>query len=97
MADIGNKINTLTTSGNVEVEESSTKVLEANENRLGTQFVNASTASIYLGLGKAAETKKGIFLAANGSWDGRIGPMVWTGTVFAIASAAKSILTVIEL
>ena len=96
---IGNKIGEVHFQGNVEVEKTSTKVVAANENRNGLELVNESTAAIYLSLGtKAAEEKKGIFLAKEGgSWNGQVGPIVWTGEVLAISPSAKSILTVVEV
>ncbi len=96
----GNTTNELQkpTVTSVEVEEASTEVLKENLSRSGAEFVNSSTSSIFLMLGKAAELKKGIFLTASGgSWNGMVGPMVWTGSVFAIAGGAKSFLTVVEV
>lgn len=82
----------------IEVEEASTELAKANESRSGLQIVNASAAVVYLALGKAGEQKKGIYLAASGgSWDGMIGPYLWTGSVFAVAGAAKSLVTVTEV
>ena len=92
------KANVATKATNVEVEEASTEIIAANENRNGLELVNTSTQPVYLGLGKAGEAKKGILLTANGgSWDGLIGPMLWTGSVFGAAGGAKSIVTVLEV
>jgi len=99
MPDTGNKANILTSAGpKVEVEGASTAVVAENLAREGLELVNASTASIYLELGGAAVLKQGIFLASGGgSWNGMVGPMVWTGSVNAIATAANSVLTVREV
>jgi hypothetical protein len=99
MPTVGNKTNETVTHGNVEVEESSTEVVKQNLGRYGLELINESSHAMNLGLGKAAEAKKGIFLAASGgSWNGQVGTMQWTGSVFAIAQgAAKQILTVIEV
>jgi hypothetical protein len=95
----GNRVNnTPTIFAGIEVEESSTELAKANENRNGLQVVNASTAIVYVALGKTAEQKKGIYLAASGgAWDGMIGASLWTGAVNAIAPAAKSFVTVTEV
>lgn len=95
----GNRINnTPTIFAGIEVEETSTELAKANEVRNGLQIVNASANVVYLALGKAGEQKKGIYLAASGgSWDGMIGPYVWSGSVFAVAGAAKSLVTVTEV
>jgi hypothetical protein len=98
MPTTGGRTNETFTHGNVEVEETSTSVVAQNLNRNGLEIINASTHSIYLGLGKAAESEKGIFLSAAGSWNGQVGSMVWTGSVTAIAiGAAKQKLTVVEV
>lgn len=98
MPTVGNRTNETVTHGNVEVEETSTEVVKQNLGRNGLELINASVHSMYLGLGKAAEAEKGIFLSASGSWNGQVGTEVWTGSVFAIAiGAAKQKLTVVEV
>jgi len=98
MAVIGDKVNKTQTAGKVKVKETSTEVLKANENRSGSQYVNASAFPVYLQLGKAAVAEEGIFLVKEGgSWNGMIGPLVWTGKVFGIAVGGEAPLTVIEV
>jgi hypothetical protein len=99
MPQVGDRISEVTTSSpnTFVVESASKEVLKANENRNGCQFVNISSNAIYLGLGKTAKAEEGILIAKEGgSWNGMIGPMVWTGSVTAIASS-NSTLTVVEV
>lgn len=99
MTVVGNKVNeqASTSPKKFTVPNTSKEVLKANANRVGTEWVNQSVNSIWLELGGAAKENEGIFLAASGgTWNGMVGPMVWTGAVFAIAPAGNSILTVVE-
>jgi hypothetical protein len=94
---LGNKVNTTQFTGKVTVKNTSTEVVKANENRNGLEIVNVSANSIYLTCGGAASSEEGIFLAASGgSWNGQIGPMVWAGSVFGIASGNSNV-TVTEV
>ncbi len=97
MPKLGNKTNVVGKSSKVEVEESSTEVVASNEQREGLEVVNDSTAKVYLKLGAAAVLHEGLYLAPGGSWDGKLGPIVWYGSVFGIATAAKSVVTVSEV
>ena len=95
----GNKTNVLqaTSPKKVKVKTTNTEVLAANEQRNGSQFVNEGANSIWLELGGAAVELNGILLKEGGSWNGMIGPMVWTGSVFGIAPAGETNLGVIEV
>lgn len=98
MPATANHTNATNFIGKVEVEATTTTVRGENESRLGIEVINASANVIYLGLGGNAKEKEGIYLAPNGgTWDGRVGQMVWTGSVTAICSVAKSVLTVVEV
>lgn len=100
MTVTGNKVNevTATSPARVKVKTTTTSVLAENANRTGSQYVNEGANSIFLELGTTAVLKKGIFLAASGgSWNGMIGPMVWTGPVAGIAETAETELAVVEV
>ncbi len=97
MPKIGSKTNVVGKSTKVEVAEASTEIVASNEQREGLEVVNDSTAKIYLKLGAAAVLHEGLYLAPGGSWDGRVGPIVWYGSVFGIATAAASVVTVSEV
>jgi hypothetical protein len=98
MPIIGNKTNEALASTKVKVKTTTTAVVAANLNRNGLEIVNESANSIYLQLGKAAVAEEGLFLAASGgSWNGMVGPMVWTGSVFGLAATAESNVTVAEV
>ena len=98
MAIIGNKTNTALKQGKAEVEVTSTEIVAANHpERNGIEIVNQSGGKVWLGFGKAAVESEGMYLApGGGSWNGEVSKMVWTGSVFGIASAAKSIVTFVE-
>lgn len=97
MPKIGNKTNVLKKGIKVEVEESSTEIAAADENREGIEVINDSGAKIYLGFGTAAILHTGAYLAPGGTWDGKNGGgPIWYGSVFGIATAAKSVVTVWE-
>lgn len=82
----------------ITVGSSSAKVLAARPGRMGSSWVNASTAAITLGLGADAVAGSGIYLAPNGgAWDGMIGPLVWVGSVFAVASGSGNQLCIVEV
>src|SRR5580693_8702503 len=101
MTVIGNKVNEVTSASpkKVKVKHSgSTEVLKENANRNGLEIVNQGANSIWLELGAAATEEAGIFLAASGgSWNGMVGPMLWTGPVNAIAATAETNMTVVEV
>lgn len=96
-AKIGSKTATIAKSTKVEVAETSTEIVAEKEAREGLEIVNDSTAKVYLKLGAAAALHEGLYLAPGGSWDGRVGPIVWYGSVFGIATAAASVVTVSEV
>lgn len=75
----------------------STAVLAANPSRLGVSLYNDSANNIYLGLGGPAVNGKGIKLVAGASWDGKLADAVWVGTITAIAAAAASSLSYVEV
>ncbi len=91
MAKIGHKTNIITKSANVSVLETSTEIVASNEQREGLEVVNDSGAKIYLKLGAAAVLHEGIYLAPGGSWDGRVGPISWYGSVFGIGTAGGTV------
>lgn len=78
-----------------------TLVIAANEGRLGGMIVNAGANAVILYLTERnapAEGIPAIWLAASGgSWDFRLGNVLWCGNVSAIAITAASSLTVAEV
>lgn len=82
-----------TSPRSVNVAGASVQVLAANPNRKGLSIV-AGAAAVSLGLGAVAIVGDDITLAANGSWDGMIGPVLWRGEVTAIAGEATKIAVV---
>ena len=94
---IGNKTNVAEASTKVKVKTTTTEVVKENLQRNGLEIVNEGASNIFLNLGKAAVSEEGLFLAPSGSWDGRIGPMVWTGSVFGIAPGGETSVTVAEV
>lgn len=98
MALRGNTTNEAQASTKVKVKTTSTEVVKENLGRNGLEVINEGANSIYLNLGKAAVSEEGIFLAASGgSWNGMIGPIVWTGSVFGLAASAETNVTVAEV
>lgn len=100
MAITGNKVNAVqsTSPKKIKVKTTTTEVLAENLNRSGSEYVNEGANSIFLELGAAAVLQNGIFLAASGgTWNGMVGPMVWTGSVFGIAETAETNLSVVEV
>lgn len=81
----------------VAVGVASALALAANAGRKGSSWVNTGTTTISLGLGATAIAGDDIVLAPNGSWDGMVGPALWTGLVNAISSAAGGTLSVVEV
>lgn len=75
-------------------------VLDANSRRRGLTLINGSPTggpNIYLGLGQLSPAVgQGLMLPPQSSWDGRIGNLIWTGLVSAVASSAGAVLTGIE-
>jgi hypothetical protein len=98
MADSSNRTDDQATSspGGVEVNKASIEVLPDNPERLGSYWSTSSTATFSLGLGEAAVVGQGIVVSATCPWNGLIGTVVWSGSVFAIASE-KAELAVVEL
>ncbi len=96
----GNKTNEqqATSPKKVKVKTTNTEVLPQNLQRNGAQFVNEGSNSIWLECGTTALENNGMFLVASGgSWNGMIGPMVWTGPVFGIAPGGETPLAVLEV
>lgn len=82
----------------VKVKTTTTAVLAENVERAGAEYVNEGANSIFLELGAAAVLQQGIFLAASGgSWNGMVGPLVWTGAVNGIAETAETNLSVVAV
>lgn len=69
-------------------------VFPANEARMGLTLINAGANAVILYL--SDQQRKGVpcvWLGANGgSWDGRLGNLLWAGNVFAVAQAGASTL-----
>jgi hypothetical protein len=94
----GNTTNEAQASTKVKIKTTSTEVVKENLARNGLEITNQGANSIYLSLGKAAVAEEGIFLAASGgSWNGMIGPIVWTGSVFGLAASTETNVTVAEV
>ena len=83
----------------VTVTTSDTAVIAANATREGLQITNTDATNIvYLQLGATAVAGEGIYLAPKGgTWDGLIGPTVWTGAVRAIALVASCVVSIAEV
>ena len=84
----------------VSVATTTTAVVAANSTREGIQITNSDATNIvYLQLGSgSAVLKEGIYLAPKGgTWDGLIGPAVWTGAVQGIAESGTCVVTVAEV
>ena len=75
--------------------------LPDNAGRLGGQIVNSGGAAVVLylcGAGIPTQGVPAIYLAANGgSWDFRLGNLLWCGNVTAVAQGSPSTLTVAEV
>lgn len=86
---------------NLPVPTTGVLVVQSNSGRFGGTIVNsgASTVILYLcSAGVATPGAPAIYLAANGgSWDFRLGNMLWCGSVSAVAQGASSSLTVAEV
>lgn len=76
-------------------------VLQANESRLGGTIVNSGANAVLLYLtntGAATPGRPAIWLAASGgSWDFRLGNILWSGSVSAVAQVSASTLSVAEV
>lgn len=76
-------------------------VLPDNAGRLGGTIVNSGANPVILYLcdgGAARPGSPAIYLAANGgSWDFKLGNLLWCGNVSAVAQTAASTLTVAEV
>lgn len=100
MGQIGDKTNELEiASPKITVGKTSGEVLAENPEREGLHVSNgSSTAVIYLGLGEAAKVGQGVAVVfADGGWDGRIGPLIWTGSIFAISTEEGTPLAIVEV
>jgi hypothetical protein len=76
-------------------------ILAANSNRAALTIVNMGQADCLLPLAPEADAGSAIagaiFLVAHGgSWDGRLGPPLWCGSISAIALATESGEEVLE-
>lgn len=81
-----------------------THVIESNAARLGGAIVNSGSAAVVLYLAHKGdlltngEGWPAIWLAAaGGSWDFRLGNVMWCGSVAAAAATGGSVLTVAEV
>ncbi|HEY4451030.1 MAG TPA: hypothetical protein VGN13_05500 [Solirubrobacteraceae bacterium] len=90
---------TATSPRKVKVKTTSTQLLAANPNRTGLSIENIGpTNVIYLGLGAAAVLQDDLGpISVNGSWDGRVSGVLWTGSVFGIAETAEVTASVLEI
>lgn len=86
---------------NLAVPTTGVLVLPDNASRLGGTIVNSATNPVILYLcatGKATPGVPAIWLAANGgSWDFRLGNVIWGGSVSAVAQIGASTITVAEV
>jgi hypothetical protein len=81
-------------AGTGTVGVASAQLVASFPSRTSLTIVNDSANTIYLGLGTAAVVGSGIRLNANGgSWT----TTAWTGAVNAIATAASSNATIVDL
>lgn len=94
----------LATGGSFEVPAELVTILEANNRRMGGTIVNRGGVDILLTLANpdTAASQSGlgqIFLKKEGgSWDFRLGPLLWCGSVCAKAlEAGGSIATIVEV
>lgn len=78
-----------------------TEILPANVNRLGGSIVNRGEKPVLLYLAKASQKGAGtatIYLAANGgSWDFRLGNLLWCGSITANAQGGVTTLSIAEV
>ena len=100
MTVIGSRTNEVqgTSPKKVKVKTTTTTVVAENLDRNGIEIVNEGANSVFLELGAvAAVLQNGIFLAPAGSWNGMVGPMVWTGEIRGIAETAETNVSVVEV
>jgi hypothetical protein len=100
MPQIGDKTDELESpSPKVTVGKASSEVLAENPEREGLHVSNgSSTAVIYLGLGEPAVVGRGVAVVfADGGWDGKIGPLIWTGSIDAISTEEGTSLAIVEV
>jgi hypothetical protein len=96
-------INRLATGGNFAIGEADSDVLQANSNRIGGTIVNKGSKPVLLTLAPAAAAKSQdglaeIWLAQEGgSWDFRLGNMLWCGSISAKAEGGETALKVVEI
>jgi hypothetical protein len=92
--------------GTFTVTTTGAALLDANETRVGGSIVNSGTNPVTITLtanligtsGAPLAGSPQIFLAASGgSWDFRLGNVLWCGHVFAQSSGGSSTLVVAEV
>ena len=73
--------------------------LAANEARLGMLLVNTGSNAVALYLSDLARAGVPVvwLAASGGAWDGRLGSLLWSGNVFAVAQTGASTLAGGEL
>ena len=81
---------------NVTVGATSTSVIAANQDRTYLILTNDSNEVIYLGLDNAAESNKGIRLAASGGSVTFAGETLFKGAVNAICASGSKVLSIQE-
>lgn len=83
------------------MKEALEDVLPGNVNRLGGTLVNSGAKPIRLYLATVATQNKGsapIWLAAEGgSWDFRVGNLLWSGSICGQAIGGESTLEIVEV
>jgi hypothetical protein len=76
-------------------------VMTANEARLGGRIVNTGAAAVTLYLTERPVPVVGVpavwLAGSGGSWDLRLGNVVWCGNVSAVAATGTSTLTIAEI
>lgn len=93
----------LATGGKFTIPETLVKVLDANNRRLGGTLVNAGEHDMWVTCAGAhtAASQAGlgtIFLkSGGGSWDFRLGSILWCGSVCAFTEGGESTLAVVEV
>lgn len=93
----------LATGGKFVVPTELVSLLHANNRRLGGTIVNAGEHDVWLfcASSKTAATQQGIgpiFLkGGGGSWDFRLGSLLWCGSLCAVAEGGESVVAVVEV
>jgi len=100
MPQLGDRTNELENPvKSITVGKTSSEVLLENPEREGLRVSNGNpNAVVSLGLGEDAKTGCGIVVVfADGGWDGRIGPLTWTGALHAISTEESTALAIVEV